>query len=38
MAFSAEHNIGIRDKAAGDRAQAPDTVLADADDGQPALG
>ena len=36
MALAAEHDLGVRDQPARDRAQALDAVLADADDGQPA--
>ena len=36
VALAAEHDFGRADQGTGDRGQALDTVLADADDGQPA--
>jgi hypothetical protein len=36
MALAAEYDLGAGNQAAGDRSKAFDSVLADADDGQPA--
>src|SRR3954469_6605005 len=36
MAPAAEHDLGVRNQSAGDRAQSVDPGFADADDGQPS--
>ena len=37
MPLAAEYDFGLGNETAGDRAQAFDAVLANPDDGQPAL-